>query len=120
MTPPVHRSRSVPEEAFDLLRARYSEARHLLSLEGDCANLDWILGRSSGSDLRTRNLNRGMIALLSLWLEDLAVELDRDPERALHETLDAPIAAARRACESAAAGLRQATSGFLAALQSAD
>ncbi len=59
-----------------------------------------------------------MIPLLSLWLEDLAVALDRVPlPEALAEDRSESVAAAQRACVSLAASLREAGSNFEATLR---
>jgi hypothetical protein len=103
------------EQAFERLKARYGEARLLLSPEGDCANLDWILGAISSSVDRSDDRTRRMIPLLALWLEDLAVELEGELARSRSEATEDSAAAARLACESAAATLRHAAVGFVAA-----
>jgi hypothetical protein len=104
---------SIRDEALGRLKARYGEARGLLSPSGDCSNLDWMIGAMKGSDEAPEVLNRKMTILLSLWLEDLAVELER--ARELSGAIGEAAAAAHRACESAATSLRQATTEFLTA-----
>jgi hypothetical protein len=106
-------------EALDELKARYGEARRLMSPSGDCVNLDWILGAMTGVDQRSEDLNRKMMILLSLWLEDLAVELERGTAKGLSGAASESAAAAHRACESVAASLRQATTAFVAISRSA-
>jgi hypothetical protein len=103
------------EQAFERLKARYGEARRLVSSEGDCANLDWILGAISSSDDRSEDLTRRMIPLLALWLEDLALELDEGLAQRRFAAEEDAAPAANLACESAAASLRQAAAGFVAA-----
>jgi hypothetical protein len=103
---------SVRDDALTRLKARYGEARGLLSPSGECANLDWMIGAMTSSDQRSEDLNRKMTILLSLWLEDLAVELER--ARELSGAIGESAAAAHRACESAATSLRQATTEFVA------
>jgi hypothetical protein len=110
---------SIRGDALDLLKARYGEARKLVSPNGDCVNLDWILGAMTGVDQRSEDLNRKMMILLSLWLEDLAVELEKGTAKGLSEAASEPAAAAHRACESVAASLRQATTAFVAISRSA-
>jgi hypothetical protein len=110
---------SVRGEAFHRLKARYGEARELLSPSGDCVNLDWILGALTSSDPRSEELNRKMMTLLPLWLEDLAVELERGTAKGRSGALSEAAAAAHRACESVAASLRQATTAFVAMSRSA-
>ena len=110
---------SIRGEAFDRLKARYGEARELLSPSGECMNLDWILGAMTSSDGRSEDLNLKMMSLLSLWLEDLAVELERGTSKELSGAMSESAAAAHRACESVAASLRQATTAFVAMGRSA-
>jgi len=105
---------SIRDEAFDRLKARYGEARELWSPNGDCINLDWILGAMMSSEESSEDLNRKMISVLSLWLEDLAVELERETAKGLSGEISESATAARRACESVAASLRQATTAFVA------
>lgn len=105
---------SLRGEAFDRLRARYGEARKLVPASGDCVNLDWMLGAMTSSDQRSAELNLKMMTLLSLWLEDLAVQLERETAKGLPGPMSEPAAIAHRACESAAASLRQATTAFVA------
>ena len=104
---------SVRDDALDHLKAQYGDARRLLSPSGECANLDWILGAMAHSDHRSDDLNRKMTTLLSLWLEDLAVELERAPARGLSGSLAETAAAAHVACESVAASLRRAATAFV-------
>jgi hypothetical protein len=111
---------SIRGEALDRLRARYGEARELMSPSGDCVNLEWILGAMTDSDERSEDLNRKMMILLSLWLEDLAVELERGTAKGLTEPMSESAAAAHRACETVAASLRQATTAFVMNSRSAD
>ena len=85
-----------------------------MSPNGDCANLDWILGAMTGVDQRSDDLTRKMMILLPLWLEDLAVELERGTEKGLSGAASESAAAAHRACESVATSLRQATTAFVA------
>lgn len=110
---------SVRDNALDRLKARYGEARKLVSPNGDCVNLDWILGAMTGVDERSEDLNRKMMILLSLWLEDLAVELERGTAKGLSGAASESAAAAHRACETVAASLRQATTAFVAISRSA-
>jgi hypothetical protein len=110
---------SIRSEALDRLKARYGEARKLVSPHGDCVNLDWILGAMTAVDQRSDDLNRKMMILLSLWLEDLAVELERGTAKGLSEPMSESAAPALRACEIVAASLRQATTAFMAISQSA-
>jgi hypothetical protein len=110
---------SIRGEAFDRLKARYGEARKLVSPSGDSVNLDWILGAMTSSDQRSEELNRKMMTLLSLWLEDLAVQLEVGTAKGLSGTMSESAAAAHRACESVAASLRQATTAFMAMSRSA-
>jgi hypothetical protein len=106
------------ELAFSRLKACYAEARTCVtSATEPFSNLDWILGASRRPEDRSEDLNRKMIPLLSLWLEDLAVELDRAPVPHAAGGLSEAAAAARRACGSLGASLREATLGFAATLR---
>lgn len=105
---------SIRGDALDRLKARYGEARKLMSPSGDCANLDWILGAMTGVDQRSEDLTRKMMILLPLWLDDLAVELERGTANGLSGAASESAAAAHRACESVATSLRQATTAFVA------
>jgi len=105
---------SIRVEAFDRLKARYGEARELMSPSGECSNLDWILGAMTSPELRSEDLNRKMMTLLSLWLEDLAVELERGTANAGSGEITESAAAALRACETVATSLRHATTAFVA------
>jgi len=105
---------SIRGEAFDRLKVRYGEARKLASPGADSLNLDWILGAAASSGQRPEELNLKMMTLLCLWLEDLAVQLERQMEEAPSGPMSEAAAAAHRACESVAANLRQATTEFMA------
>jgi len=109
---------SIRGEAFDRLRARYGEARKLVPPSGDSVNLEWMLGAMTSSEERSGELNLKMMTLLSLWLEDLAVQLERETAKGLPGAMSESAAVAHRACESAAASLRQATTAFVAMSQS--
>ena len=102
------------EQAFALLRARYAEARTLDSSAAEHSNLDWILGVNRNPDESSEDLNRKMLPLLSLWLEDLAVELERRLAPGPLGEVDESATSART---SAVASLREAASGFVAALR---
>jgi len=106
---------SPQELAFTRLKARYAEARGLLSSAEPHSNLDWILGVNRNPDESSEDLNRKMIPLLALWLEDLAVELERGFARGSLDEAD--DTAARQACTSAVASLREAASGFAASVR---
>jgi hypothetical protein len=117
-TPPggarVPEGDSRQEQAFRRLRARYAEARGLASHAAPHSNLDWILGVDRNPHGSSQDLNRKMIPLLSLWLEDLAVELEG---RLAPGPLGEVDEAATSARTSAVASLREAAAGLVAALR---
>jgi hypothetical protein len=98
------------------LRARYSEARHLVMPaephSPSHANLDWILGARRGPDQDYARFDERFSELIVLWLEDLVLELDGpllapySPEVVPGEL---PAGVSR---ESAALGLRLAARDF--------
>jgi hypothetical protein len=105
------------ELAFARLKACYAEARTCVTAAEPFSNLDWILGASRRPEDRSEDVNHKMIPLLSLWLEDLAAELDRAPVPPAAGGISEAAAAARRVCGSLAASLREATLGFAATLR---
>lgn len=117
-TPPcdagVPEGDSRQETAFTRLKARYAEARNLASSAAPHSNLEWILGVNRNPAESSEDLNRKMIPLLSLWLEDLAVDLERRLARGPLGERDESATSART---SAIKSLREAASGFMAAVR---
>ena len=70
---------SEKRRSFARLRRQYARARKLVSSEEPYANLDWILGSQRDIARGPLHLDAKMIELAALWLEDLAVEVDRQP-----------------------------------------
>ncbi len=104
-------------KALRRLEARYGEARELLSSEEQPhRNLDWVLGASGTPKQRGSNLSLKMIPLVSLWLEDLAVELERGLAPGPLGDPDERVERASEACKAAARSLREATEGFLSSV----
>ncbi|MGE5277077.1 MAG: hypothetical protein ACM3SU_08790 [Acidobacteriota bacterium] len=120
MKPSPPRGAGVPEgdsrqeTAFTRLKARYAEARNLVFSAAPHSNLDWILGVHRNPEESSEDLNRKMIPLLALWLEDLAAELERRLAPGPTSEVDEPARTAR-AC--AVESLREAASGFMAAVR---
>jgi hypothetical protein len=108
------------EKALRRLEARYGEARELLSSEEPHRNLDWVLGASAAPEQRRSNLSLKMIPLVSLWLEDLAVELESGLTPGILGDPDGRVERASQACKSAARSLREATEGFLSSVNRVD
>jgi len=104
------------QKALRRLEARYGEARELLSSEEPHRNLDWVLGASGATKQRRSNLSLKMIPLVSLWLEDLAVELERGLAPGPLGEPDERVERASQACKTAARSLREATEGFLSSV----
>jgi hypothetical protein len=103
--------------ALALLRERYHEARELVPAQLLNANLEWILGKRKLSTRDAANLNRKMIGLVEVWLQDLAGEVDRTrpDESSGGSECDAGAMSADRARRSVAQCLRDATESFVVA-----
>jgi hypothetical protein len=102
---------SSPEEALRRLRGIYAKTRDLVSTDEPHGNLEWILGARSNADVRA--LEAKTVELVSLWLHDLAREIDPPalrPGRTEHAHRDHQL---RR---SAARSLRDATKALLVAV----
>jgi hypothetical protein len=105
-------------EALVELRDRYVEARGDGASGEKHSNLDWILGARRNPTQDPLGFETKTIELIALWLQDLAVELDRrltTPPRA--EAGDGALAALE-ARKSVARELRDATERFLVAFRS--
>ena len=97
------------EEIVARLRARYDEARELVSQPEGSAHLEWVLGPLRNRDDDGAAFETDLAELVVLWLEDLAAELNAElPPEA---RAGAPI----RQRQLAAAGLQAATREFAAA-----
>jgi hypothetical protein len=115
------REDSEKRESFALLREQYIEARKLVSSDEPYANLEWILGARGNGAQDPPALETKTIELAALWLQDLAVEVDRRPPRRPAGDSDgrAPLAPrAGRAGETPGQSLRDATARFLIAFKS--
>jgi hypothetical protein len=110
---------SEKRESFVRLREQYVEAQKLVSSDEPYANLDWILGSRRNAARDPLALEAKTIELAALWLQDLAVEVDRRP--APRPAGDSPSDAlsSPRAGEAPGQGLRDATARFLLAFRDA-
>ena len=97
------------------LRATYREARKLASGPGAYEDLDWIIGVKRNPKLAPVVLGKRMLDIVELWLEDLAVEVDRRLPARSPDAGDRPSASSEWARREVAARLRAATSAFVAA-----
>jgi hypothetical protein len=114
---PDLRSDAERRESLVQLRRRYLEARKLVSSDEPHANLEWILGARRNVAEDPPALATGTIELVGLWLQDLAVELDRRlPSAGGNE--DARALSPDGVRELVARSLRQATERFLLAFRS--
>lgn len=105
------------QRALSRLKARYGEARTLVSSAEPYANLDWVLGATGNPEELKAGLDRKMIPLLALWLQDLAAELERALSPGPLGQPDDRASPAHQTRQSVAASLREATEGFVAALR---
>jgi hypothetical protein len=94
------------------LRDRYSRARKLVSPAEPYGNLEWILGVRRDPSRDAISVDLSIAELVVLWLQDLAMELDR---RILPETAGDASATGDSAHGAAAHDLRVATSDFASA-----
>lgn len=105
------------DRALTGFKASYGEARELVSSAEPCANLDWVFGADGDSDKPPPRLDRKMIPLLTLWLQDLAAEVERALSQGPPGETDSSPSPAHPARESLAERLREATEGLVAALR---
>ncbi len=103
--------------ALARLRVRYGEARELVSPAEPSANLEWILGARRSPRQDEVDLDNGMIDLVALWLQDLAVEVDSPLPAQLVGEVDESVLSAYQARQSLAQSLRAATEGFVVAFR---
>jgi hypothetical protein len=104
-------------QALVKLRECYLQARELGSTFEPHANLEWILGARRSPTQDPLAFETSTIAVVALWLQDLAIELDRRaPASTMVERQDEALSAheARRAM---AQTLREATERFLTAFE---
>src|SRR6202007_1496108 len=87
------------------------EARDLVSDTQPFANLEWILGEKRNGG-EPADMNNRLVAVVTLWLEDLALEVERRLPPRPTNTLDLGVQAAYRVRHSVATRLRLATEGF--------
>jgi len=99
------------------LRERYEEARDLVSGTQPCANLDWILGAKRNPNHGPADLDSRTIEVVTLWLHDLAIEVDRQLPPGPTDSLDQSPQSAYRTRHSLATRLRLATEGFVMAFR---
>ena len=103
-------------EALVSLRDRYVEARELGTTGEEHANLEWILGARRNPTQDPLGFETKTIELVALWLQDLAVEVDRRAVPAVPET-EKDAAAAHEVRQAMAQKLRDATERFLTAFR---
>jgi hypothetical protein len=100
-------------EAFGRLRHRYAQAQEHVSDEfsgaADHSNLDWILGLRRDTRRDEAAIDTSVCELVVLWLEDLALELER-PDTPVRPASGREAVAGSRL--EAAEGLRHATRDF--------
>ncbi len=105
------------------LRERYSEAREFVLSEQppdaqSFAHLEWILGKQRDPDHDEAALGTGVSKLVVLWLEDLALELDKQAFFPGAPGFDGGAASTADFRQAAAEGLRTATRDFAEAFLS--
>jgi hypothetical protein len=110
------RDHTEKRESLVRLQERYVEAQKLVSSQEPYANLEWILGGRRNVTQDPLGLELGTIELVGLWLQDLAIEIDRRLPRPTSEGLDSAGTSHSRAHELVQ-GLRDATERFLVAFR---
>jgi hypothetical protein len=109
------RGDSEKRESLVELREQYVEAHKLVSSDEPYANLEWILGARRNTTQDPLALEAKTIELAALWLQDLAVEVDRRPAG----DFDDGAPSSPQAGETPAQSLRDATARFLLAFRNA-
>jgi hypothetical protein len=105
------------QQALARLRDSYGEARDLVSDTHQYANLEWILGEKRNQGDGPADMDNKTVAVVTLWLEDLALEVDRRLPPRPTNRLDESVQAAYRVRHSVATRLRLATEGFTRAFR---
>jgi hypothetical protein len=105
-------------ESLQKLRAHYAAARPLGSPHEAHANLEWVLGTRRGPGGGASSFKAKSVEVASLWLEDLASELDRLTAPPTAVTLAGPHDELGEWRRSTARRLRDATERFLLAFRS--
>lgn len=105
------------QQVLGRLQDRYLEARKLFSSRQSYASLEWVLAAMRTPDRTASYWADATIDLVALWLEDLAVDIDRAfPQEVTGEIAEGALSA-YRAHRSLAQSLRDATEGFVAAFR---
>jgi hypothetical protein len=104
-------------QALSRLQELYREARELVSSAESYANLDWILGARRNPKQRPADFDDKTIQLVALWLQDLALEVDRGLAPHLDGEFSKNTLLAHRARHCVATSLRAAAEGFLVAFR---
>jgi hypothetical protein len=104
-------------ESLLKLQDEYAEARKLGSSREPHANLEWILGARRDPTQDPPGFETNAIEVVALWLQDLAIELDRRLPKPLPARLEENDLTAYEARQLAAQKLRDATEKFLAAFR---
>ena len=103
------------QQVLAQLRDRYREARKLVSSTKTCANLEWVLAAMRNPDQTGSFWADRTVEMVALWLESLAVEIDRlFPQEVTGEIAEGALSA-YRAHRTLVHDLRDATEGFVAA-----
>jgi len=104
-------------QALARLQDSYGEARDLVVDTHPYANLEWILGEKRNRGDGAADMNNKLVAVVTLWLEDLALEVERRLPPRPPNRLDHGLQAAYRVRHSVATRLRLATEGFTRAFR---
>ena len=111
------RDDSEKRESFLRLREQYVEAQKLVSADEPYANLDWILGARRDAARDPLALEAKTIELAGLWLQDLAVEVDRRAAPGPARDFLSGALSPPRAGDAPGQSLREATARFLLAFR---
>jgi hypothetical protein len=109
---------SEKREALQELQKEYAVARKLGLTREPHANLEWILGARRDAKGDPSSFEPKNIEVVTLWLHDLALELDRRLTKPLDARLEETDVEAYEARQLAAQKLRDATDRFLHAFRS--
>ena len=105
------------QQTLARLRELWGEARDLVSTDQAFTNLEWILGVKRNPGPVPVDLDDRTIEVITLWLRDLALEIDRRLPLRPADGLDEGLQSVDRKRHSMAARLRVATEGFVMAFR---
>jgi hypothetical protein len=99
------------------LRERYIDAKPLMLSDEPYENLQWILGLAGNVPQDPLSLDAKTVEVVALWLQDLAREIDKQPDAAAdgHEPVGSSSLVSSSDRPGIARRLRDATERFLAA-----